>query len=218
MAHSSKSAHAAHASMLAKFASEERSLRALTSSQQGMVKESRQVLAETGRAEAAVEEELGGTETGNKVAELLEQAQADERQAAKSDMNSVHTLEHMQASFMATKARYQAQQRRSAHSQQATLLSKFAREERSLRALANRRQSMAKKTRHVLAETGRAEAAIEEQLGGTEAGNQVAELLEQAQAAERQVATGSQKVAKLSWQDVNSVRSLEHLFKNRVHV
>lgn len=103
----------------------------------------------------------------------------------------------------------------------AALLSKFVREERSFASLANRRQGMVRQTRHVLAETGRAQAAIEEKLGGTEAGNQIAELLEKAQAAERQAATGSQKQAKLALEDVRSMQEMEHVFKRvagRVHV
>lgn len=73
---------------------------------------------------------------------------------------------------------------------------------------------MVTETRHMLAETDRAQAALEEQLGGTEAGTEIAEILDRAQVQERHAAEGTRKQAFLAKKEVGTVQELMKSLKS----
>jgi len=89
--------------MLTGIAETEYKLRKLQSRRNKLTSEGRHLLAETAQTEAAIEEQLGDTKEGEAIAELLDQAQAQERKAVrgnraeaaltKRDVQTVQNLE-----------------------------------------------------------------------------------------------------------------------------
>lgn len=198
-----------NAAVLSKLRLRKQQLQKVVLKREHLATGTRRILAETDRAQAAVEEELGGTKAGSQVADILEKAEVFERNVAKGARHQVTLAEKEEQTEQKFADSFVQHSSSGTMHTDATLLSKLEHNEHDFRSLAARRDGLVKQSRHLLAETDRAQATIEEELGGTDMGAQVASMLQKAQAAERVAAHDSTVQAALAKKDVQTISNLE---------
>lgn len=198
-----------NAAVFSKLQLRKQELRTAVVKREHLAKETRRILAETDRAQAAVEEELGGTNAGSQVADILQKAEVFERNVAKGARHQVNLAQNDMLTEQKLADIFVQHSSSGTPHTDANFPSKLKQTEHDFRSLSVRRDGLVKQSRHLLAETDRAQAAIEEEFGGTDLAAQVASMLQKAQAAERIAAHDSTVQAALAKKEVQSISNLE---------
>jgi len=198
-----------NAALFSKLRLRKQELRTAVVKREHLAKETLRILAETDRAQAAVEEELGGTDVGSQVADILQKAEVFERNVAKGARHQVNLAQHdvqTEQKFADTFVQHSSSGILHIDANFPSILKQT---EHDFGSLSVRRDGLVKQSRHLLAETDRARAAIEKEFGGTDLAAQAANMLQKAQAAERIVAHDSTMQAALAKKEVQSISNLE---------